>query len=184
MSRRARQRRQVRIVTDPISLAIANARAIAPDDVAMHERIMQTALDEFSRGLHCHAHWLSMADCANMAQTLAEMRIVGGAEVMAIVHASQATLAAVMQRHQAGGSWTLRAPELASLRDLVWLHTQQLRTASHGEFSRAAHITAERVSQARAGNAPRDAIVIEGQLNAQTWRSEAPATTTEPQPAA
>lgn len=168
MSRRARMRPNRRNVADPISLAIANARPLAAADIALHDSIMQTALDEFSRGLHCAAHWLSFADCANLAETLADMRVVGGAEVMALVHEAQATLAAVAERQKRSGSWTLRAPELASLRDLVWIHGKQLQTCSYGEFCRATHTTAQRVSQARAGNAPRGAIVVEGQLSAES----------------
>jgi hypothetical protein len=69
-------------------------------------------------------------------------------------------LADVHERHAARKSWTLRGPELQALSDGLWVARIQLEHCSLGEFERARKQVAQRIRQARAGNAPAGAHVV------------------------
>ena len=80
----------------------------------------------------------------------------------------QQVLAWAVQEHQARGSWSLWAHEREELRNrLQWLisvHRLQLQACCYREFEHALQATQERLAQARAGNAPRGALVVDGLL--------------------
>lgn len=166
MSRRARPRANHprRVATNAIDIAINGARRLAQADVDGHHALMQRAKREFCQGVSCDLHWLSLADAANVAETFAAMGLGAGQDADAIISHAQEALAAVHQRHQLRGTWTLYADEIDALGWLVHLHHVQMGACSYSEFARALDRTAERVAQARAGNAPAGAIVIVGQL--------------------
>lgn len=146
---------------------LARVHKIAPEDVAGQISIMATALREFSAGQHCLHHWRSLADTSNVAESLTAAGICSGPDADHVIHTAQAALAAVHERSRTRGTWTLYPAELDALHWLVALHARQLGECDHAEFERAWQTTHQRVSAARAGNAPRGAIVIVGDITAQ-----------------
>ena len=144
--------------------AMIGAAKLPAAAVQMQTAIVRTAVDQFARGLHCAAHWLSLADTANMTETLAAMRIGAGAQADDIIERAQRALHDVHQRHAQRGTWTLYADEIDALQWLAQLHAVQLREVTRSEFEEAFTRTKNRLMGARAGNAPAGAIVIEGQI--------------------
>lgn len=152
--------------------AYANAHQIAMAKVYTLQRqlldvqidIMALAIDEFVRGVNCPAHWRSLADTANVAEQLSEIGIGSGPQAVLVIATAQTVLHDVHQRHRERGTWTLYAAEQDALRWLKSVHTVQLTHCSHGEFERAMDAAHNKVSQARAGNAPPGAVIVEGDL--------------------
>jgi hypothetical protein len=148
-----------------LDIALNNVRKLSRADVQMQTGIFDTALRQFSAGQHCAQHWRSLADTANMAETLAGMGICSGLQAVAVIDTAQRALAAVRQRHTERNTWTLYATELDALQWLASLHARQLVECDYSEFERAFQGTRNRIGEARRGNAPRGAIVIEGDLS-------------------
>lgn len=162
MSRRARQRAQHprRAAVNAVQIAISRACRLSDADVARQMAIVHGAVHEFACGRDCPRHWRDLADTANFAEALAELRIGAGPDADAVISAAQRALADVHQRHAARG-WTLYADEIAALQWLAQLHAVQLAACSYGEFDTAFRRVHERMAQARAGNAPRGALVLD-----------------------
>jgi hypothetical protein len=162
MSRRARNRRDRRVILNPVAVAIANAQRLIPVDRANLQGICLSAFEEFRRGRDCPNHWATMADALNMAESLASIGIASDIESQERIEAAQRALADVALRHGDGGSWTLHAPEMAALDDGLLVHHAQLEHCSLREYESAERMTRNRLFQARHGNAPAGAIVIDG----------------------
>lgn len=152
---------------NPVVRAIRRAARLSRHDVDRQTKIVNDALQAMLKGgADAGARWLDLADTANLAETLAAMRIGFGPDADEVIADAQTALAWMQQERRDRGTWALRADErqelearFSALRDL---HRTQLALCSYGEFEQAYRRTEERVRQARAGNAPRDAIVIEG----------------------
>lgn len=168
MGRTAKPRKayRPRPLVDPVQRAITGVRALEVRDVAGQVHIARTALSELGRGVDAWRHWRSLADTANMAESLAALRIGAGEHAAGVIRGAQQALADICSRMQQGRSHALHHHEVDALQWLVSLHRLQLAACSYAEFERAFQATRERVAQARAGNAPRDAIVIEGEIAA------------------
>lgn len=152
-----------------VDLTLTRVRRIDAADVRMQAGIMKAAIDGLLRaGRDAYQHWLSLADTANMAETLEAMNLGSGPDARRVIEEAQESLAELHQARQERGTWALAADERQLVADrlqmLRALHVVQLQACSYGEFQQALNRTAERVRQARAGNAPRGAIVVEGQL--------------------
>jgi hypothetical protein len=145
---------------------LARVHKIAPEDVAGQVSNMTRALREFSAGQHCPDHWRSLADVSNVAESLTAAGICSGPDADRVIHTAQAALAAVHERSRSRGTWTLYPAELDALSWLIALHARQLGDCDHAEFDRAWQVTHQRVSAARAGNAPRGAIIVMGDIPA------------------
>jgi hypothetical protein len=152
------------IHANALQRTLARVHKIAPENVAGQVSIMATAVREFSAGQHCAHHWRSLADTSNVAESLAAAGICSGPDADDVIHAAQAALAAVHERSRSRGTWTLYPAELDALHWLVALHARQLGECDLAEFDRAWQATHQRVSAARAGNAPRGATVIVGDM--------------------
>lgn len=167
MTRNAKPRKAYRprpVHANATHIALTGVRKIAPQDVRDQINLINSALQQFMAGTHCAAHWRSLADAANMAETLATMGICGGPQADDLIDAAQRALAAVHIRQQVTWSWTLYASEIEALGWLTTLHARQLSECDYSEFERALQRTHNRVSEARAGNAPRGAIVVVGDM--------------------
>lgn len=162
MSRRARARFDRRVILNPVAVAIEHAQKLRTEDRANLQRIVEQALHDFRTGRDCAAQWCTMADALNTAETLAGMGIVSDDDSRDRISHAQQVLADVHRRHAERGTWALRGPELQALDDGLWVHRVQLEHCSLGEFERARRDTAERLRQARAGNAPAGARIVEG----------------------
>lgn len=145
-------------------VAMAGAAHLSADDVRMQTGIVRRAVNEFARGQHCAAHWLSLADTANMAESLAAMRIGAGAQADDIIERAQRALHDVHQRQATRGTWTLYADEIDALQWLAQLHAVQLAECTRREFEEAFKRTTNRIFGALAGNAGTGTIVVEGQI--------------------
>lgn len=172
MTRNAKPRKAYRpgpVHANATHMALTGVRKIAAHDVRNQIKLINSALQQFMAGIHCAAHWRSLADAANMAETLEAMGIGSGEEMRNAIADAQESLAWMAQERHERGTWALRHHERqeveARLQWLRTLHVFQLRVCSYGEFEQAYRRTEDRVRQARAGNAPRGAIVIEGQLS-------------------
>ncbi len=157
------------VTSNALERAIKASRRLAAEDVAM----MISTANQALRGLllgqaDAGDHWRGLADTANVAETLAQMGLGGGPDADLTIRQAQEALAWMMQERLERGTWALRADERAEVSErLTWLvsvHAVQMQHCSYGEFERAWHRTHERVRQARAGNAPRGALVVEGQI--------------------
>jgi len=166
MSRRARTRNSHprRCALNSVQIAINGARKLSAEDVDGHLLLITRAKDEFSRGVDCQRHWLSLADTANVAETFASMGLGRGDDADTVIQRAQQALHDVHERHATRNTWTLYADEIDALAWLVQLHRVQLAACSYSEFAHALDVTEQRMRQARAGNAPAGAIVIVGQI--------------------
>ena len=145
-------------------VAMTGASMLPRADVLRQMNIARQALAEFTRGQHCAPHWRSLADTANMAESLAMLGIGTGADGHAVITRAQTALAQVATRHRTRGSWTLYADELDALQWLLTLHHIQLGACTYTEFERAFADTRNRIAQARAGNPPAGAVIVEGEI--------------------
>lgn len=164
MARNAKPRKphRPRPLVNPVQRAITGVQLLGTRDVAMQITLARNALAELGRGHDAGLHWRSLADTANMAESLAALRIGSGADADRIIRSAQRALADIHARLQAGRGRALHHHEVEALQWLISPHRMQLAECSYSEFDRAFRATRERISQARAGNAPRDAIVVEG----------------------
>lgn len=162
MSRRARTRFDRRVILNPVAVAIDRAALLRAEDRINLQRIVEHALHAFRSGRDCAAHWRTLADALNTAEQLARIGIASDDASRERIADAQRVLADVHRRHAQRGSWTLHGPELQALDDGLWVHRVQLQHCSLGEFDRARHDVAERVRQARAGNAPAGAHIVDG----------------------
>jgi len=169
MSRRARKYHPKPVHSNAVQIALARVKPLTAADVAGQTALVQHALQQFCQGINCDAHWCSLADTANMAETLAGMGLGSGDDATRVIELAQRALADVHQRHNQRGSWTLYADEIDALHWLVRLHcTAQLPACSYGELGDAMAATRNRMQQALAGNAPRGALVIDGGMGTST----------------
>ena len=167
MSRRARTRMHHprRAASNNMEIASSRARKLSREDVDQQMALVRTAVGEFCRGEQCAHHWRSLADTANMAETLAWLRLGAGDEVDQVISNAQQVLHDVHQRQAAGGSWTLYADEIDALLWLAPLHQVQLEHCSYGEFETAYRRTVNRMQQALAGNAAVGSVVVVGDIH-------------------
>ena len=159
-----RKAHRPRALVNPIQRTITGVQLLSARDVAGQIHIARTALAELGRGRDTAHHWRSLADTANMAESLCAIGIGSGAQAQRVIHQAQRALADIHQRTQQRATRALYAREVDALQWLISLHQLQLQQCSYSEFDAAFVATRNRIAQARAGNAPRDAIVIEGEI--------------------
>lgn len=119
------------------------------------------ALANFGDGHGSSAAWCDMADCMNVAEALAELRVLTAHADM--FQAAQAALHGIFQRGQ-GSAWTITDAEAAAVRDALWFYRAQLIYCAQGEMVEAIERVKRRKHQALQGNASPDAIVCVGGL--------------------
>lgn len=161
MSRRARERRAA---TNAWQIAINGAQALSAADVRGQRLLLERAVSDLSCGLHCGAAWATLADAANMAETLCGMRLGSGPDAERVIEGAQQALADVHGRHAVRGTWTLWADEIDALQWLVRLYVTQIEACSFSEFERAYQRTRNRIAQAVAGNAAPGTRIVVGRL--------------------
>jgi hypothetical protein len=164
MSRRKRNRFDRRVILNPVAVAIESAGLLSERNCAELVQIIDGAFNDYRVGRDCAKHWLTLADAMNIAEQLARVGICSDDGSRSRIDAAQRALAAAQHRRQAQGTWALRGPELADLDEGLFVHRIQLECCSLGEFERAHRAVAVRISQARAGNAPAGAVIVEGAI--------------------
>jgi hypothetical protein len=158
-------------------IAISRVRKISDFDANEQRRLINEHFTAYLQGDDCPSRWRSLADAANMAETLAEMGLGSGQDADEIIAAGQAALANAWQRaHPTNGrrgTWTLYPNEIEALRWLVTLHTNtQLPACSYGELDTAIKRTCTRIAQAKAGNASPGTVMLEGNFDCTTRERE------------
>lgn len=161
MSRRARTRFNRRVIVNPVAVAIELAQKLRPEARADLQRITEHALHAFRSGRDCATQWRVLADVLNTAEALARIGIASDDDSRDRINDAQQVLGDVFERQAQRGSWTLRGPELQALDDGLWVARIQLDHCSLREFEDARRVAAERIRQARAGNAPVGARIVE-----------------------
>ena len=156
------------VYVNAIAMAINGARRLSSDDVQRQVGIAQDAFERLLRGAPSSDDWRSLADTANMAETMVGLGLCAGAKARQVVADAQEALAYAQQERGERGTWALRAQEREEMRErlgwLIALHREQLAACSYSEFEQAYQRTCARIAQARAGNAPAGALVVEGEL--------------------
>lgn len=132
---------------------------------------LQSAFDQFRVGHGSSPAWCTLADALNVGEVLTEAQI--GSNLRGHFALAQAALAAVHARQAAGGSWTLKGPEIAVLDDAVWAAQVQLDHCSQGELADAVETVKRRARGALAGGLAQDTLVCVGHLGADAPATEA-----------
>lgn len=171
--RRTGKRRQPAALDwDPINTAIARAALLPADEAVKFTAPLTQAAIVLKTGHHDpaaqHAAWCNLADALNVAEQLCALGIAP--DRLDIILAGHRALGDLHQRHAQRGCWTLRADEIIALEGTDTVPGAldvcriQLSLCTQGELADAIAATKERMSQALAGNAPRDAVVCVGAL--------------------
>lgn len=161
--RKAYRPRQAPLV-NPVHRAMTGVRLLEASDVQGQINLARRALAELGRGHDVMQHWRSLADTDNMAESLAALGIGSGADAQRVISTAQRALADIAGRLQHSSTRALYHHEVDALQWLISLHATQLQACSYAEFERAFLNTRQRLQQARAGNAPRDAVVVIGDM--------------------
>jgi len=143
----------------PLLFAMQRAAKLLPAERAGHLAPIQMAFDAFRRGLGSEAHWRALADAMNLGCELAERHKIAS-DHLPTFEAGKAALAAVIERQQAGSSWTLRGTEIADIDLAVFIHKVQLDYCSRGEFSATVTTVIARYRGVLAGQVPAGARVF------------------------
>lgn len=153
------------VYTNAHALAIHNARKLPEADVTGQIALVREHLAILLSGQPAAAEsWKSLADVANMTETLADMRIGSGEEAERVIQEAQDSLAQMWTTAQERGTWALRADERQQIEErldwMVRLHEIQMRAVSIKEYARAFDRLKARVSAARRGQHGRGVTVV------------------------
>lgn len=141
------------VYLNAIERARQRAALIEPVDRDNLKAIARNARDCFVRGEDPRGHWKALADCINTATWLAAGGICSDVDSVGLIDAGHDALGAVAKRCTAGGSWTMRAAEIAALDAAIARHEVQLNLCSLGEFEAAREKVRRHTVQALNGNA-------------------------------
>jgi hypothetical protein len=145
-------------------VAMANVCKLVQGPVVDQVATLQLALHELQNGTPNANAWNCLADCANVAESLCQLRICSGDQAQALIADAQMRLSHIATLRHATGIWQASQVEVDVLAWLIALHERQLNECDRSEFERAYLATHTRIGQARAGNAPHGAIIVEGEI--------------------
>ena len=148
-----------------LQMAIHNSGLLPASDVTGQMQLLREHLVHLLSGQpSARVSWMSMADAANMAETLAGMRIGGGEEAERVIREAQESLAEAWQTAEKRGTWAMSAQARQMLQErlewLLQLHEVQMRAVSIREYSRAFERTRARMAAARRGQVGRGVVVV------------------------
>lgn len=167
MARNKRPRKAYRPRTiDPSAhlSAISGSRKLTPDEVQQGVLAVDRAYAAFASGHECAFHWRALADALNVAEALADVGICSDPESREAILAAQRALERLQRQHRAIGTWALWDDDERDLRAGLGRHKLQLTLCDYSEYRRAVTDAHRRLAGALAGNAPKDALVIVGEL--------------------
>lgn len=168
MRRRGKNKHHHVATLNIVELAMRRVRKLARSDVDAHRAIARDNLAVLvGSEANCAErlmHLKSLADMANLSQTLAKMGLGSGALAVGIIERAQAALAAIAKSGPLD-QWRADADQAEAIEWLIALHCEaQLAHASYGEFEDALKQTHQRVQQALAGNAGKADVVVPGEI--------------------
>lgn len=121
-------RRKHYALSNPIALAIDGARVIDDGRLDRLRLLELSAIEAFATGAATVDDWRTMADVANLAQTMCAMGI--GPEVLPASLRVEEALGEAHQRYLATGRMSTTGPGLHAMRDLQeWHHLQRTSVA-------------------------------------------------------
>lgn len=146
-------------------MAIHNSGLLPESDVTGQMQLLREHLDHLMSGQpSARVSWMSMADAANMTETLAGMRIGGGDDAERVIQEAQESLAEAWQAAEKRGTWAMSAQARQTLQErLEWLlvlHETQMLAVSIREYARAFERTRARMAAARRGQVGRGVVVV------------------------
>lgn len=145
MSRKHTRRKHYKLV-NPIEMAmlgVAPAGQEILDDIRTRNL---SAIDAFAKGVATPADWRTIADCLNVAETMARGGI--GPEVLEPCKQVQSALGEAHRRYRQLGRLGLTGPEIQALRELHEYHDLQIQSVTRAEFERWIEKTAARIRSA------------------------------------
>ena len=145
MSRKHCRRKHYPLV-NPVDCAIAGA---AITDTARLDKLRMlelSALEAFRTGRATPDDWRALADCVNVAETMALEGI--GPEVIEPCRQASEALGIAHLRYKQRGKLGLSGIELQALRELHEFHDLQRTSISRSEYERAIKKTGDRIRSA------------------------------------
>ena len=155
-----KRKRTPRVHSNPIGIAINAVSKLTPAEHAGLQGTASTALDCIRRGTDGRVAWARLADMLNVSEALADIGICSDEGSRGRILAGFGALEALIDRHEARGTWTATGPELVALDEALWLHGVQLAHVSVGELTRAVERIKARIAQVRAQR-PKGVVVRE-----------------------
>lgn len=146
-------------------LAIHNARKLPDSDVTWQIGLVREHLAHMLTGAPTALEsWKSLADVANMTETLASMRIGSGDDAERVIAEAQESLAWLWKTARDRGTWALKADERQTVEErldwLIRLHEIQMRAVSISEYARAFDRLKARIQAAQRGQHGRGVTVV------------------------
>jgi hypothetical protein len=146
------------VAIDPVERAIAMVAVPPAQSQAALIAPIREALDNLRRGAGQLPDWNCLTDAHNVALALAALRIANDHRDTLVTGCR--ALADLAERVNAGGSYTLRGPELVALQASTEIHEIQLGLASQREIYDAIVAVQRTVRGVLDGNAPQRAHVV------------------------
>lgn len=138
--------RKVWPLVNPVSMAILGVQP-ADENILNEIRLRNlSAIEAFAKGVATPADWRTVADCLNVAETMAKGGI--GPEVLEPCKAVQQALGEAHRRFKQVGRLGLSGPEIQALRELHEYHDLQMQSVTRAEFERWIQKTAARIRSA------------------------------------
>lgn len=131
---------------DPIALAIAGARPIDDEKLFAIRALEVAAINAFRMGTATVKDWSSIADIANLAETMALDGV--GPEVLPYCEAVEKELLKAKERFERWGRMGTSGTGLRAFIDLQEFHDLQRTSVSLSEYERAIQKTVNRVRSA------------------------------------
>ena len=151
-------------------VAMCSAAKLPQDKVRKALAGIEGALLDLQRGIEPEFKLRVLSDMLNVAEQLARLGICSDEESCQVIGEGQLTVARLCEQHAATGSWTMRAADIAALREAMIRHCIQLQHCSHREYESSLDAVERIVSQALAGNAGHKTIVIGHIDGSKPWR--------------
>lgn len=133
-----RRHRPRPIAANPIALALHRASRIPPAEIAEVMAPIAASFTALRQGVGSEDQWSVLAGSVELALSIEHKGVVKG--LQGHMKQAEAALQAICQRAMHGGTWSRTAlywQEIEALDTFVWLHHEQLKTLSGGEWRQA-----------------------------------------------
>lgn len=115
-----------------------------PEGLLERQRLTElSAIECFAKGVATQHDFQTVADMLNIAETFVSVGV--GPEVLPVIQSTQDALIAAKERHDNGGSLSLTAAGLQSLRDLYEYHDLQRTSVDWQQYAKTIEKTHRRI---------------------------------------
>lgn len=158
---RARRASQAPSGAAAIEIAMRGAALLPIDQRDRLKGLSKAVMALLTDGTGGLPNWREAADCINFAEAMAEIGLCSDEDSRRCIAAASAALGAMYVRAHGGREpFQLQPGEVESMEDALLRFRVQVDHVSCREWVRVAQALADRVKQARAGNAPKGTEVI------------------------